>query len=132
MFYNFCIDSTKYQLTDIYISFREAVDSGKEVRIVFCDKSKAFDRVGHTGLLYKLQCIGISGRLLDWFRNYLADRKQRVVINGSTSEFKLVESGVPQFSILGPLLFLISINNIVRELKGIGLQRLSLISEERG
>ena len=64
--------------------------------MAFGDISKAFDRGLHACLLYTLQCIGISGRLLDRFRNYLlADRKQRVVINGSTTEFKLVESGVP-------------------------------------
>ena len=65
-------------------------------RVVFCDISKAFDRVWHDGLLFKLRSIGISGRLRYWFRNYLADRKQRVVINGRTYKFKLVEAGVPQ------------------------------------
>ena len=79
-------------LTYIYNSFCEAFDAGEEVCVIFCDINKAFDRIWHAGLLYELQCIGISGRLNDWFRNYLADRKQRVVINGSTSEFK---SGIP-------------------------------------
>ena len=86
------------------------------MRVVFCDISKAFDRVWHNGLLFKLKSIGISGKLLNWFSNYLADRKQRVVINGNTSEFKLAEAGVPQGSILGPLLLLVYINDIVREL----------------
>ena len=76
-------DSTTYQLIDMYNSFCETVDSGKEVRVVFCDISKAFDRVWHDGLLFKLKSIGISGKLLNWFSNYLADRKQRVVINGN-------------------------------------------------
>ena len=64
-----------------------------------------------TGFGTMVSCLnfGISGRLLNWFRNYLADRKQHVVINGCTSEFKLVEAGVPQGSIIGPLLFLICI-----------------------
>jgi hypothetical protein len=56
-----------------------------EVRVVFCDISKAFDRVWHNGLLTKLKSIGIQGPLLSWIKNYLLDRKQRVVINGCCS-----------------------------------------------
>ena len=83
------------------------------MRAVFCDISKAFDRVWHRGLLYKLRRIGISGSLLSWFANYLKDRKQRVVLPGASSNWSIINAGVPQGSILGPLLFLIYINDIV-------------------
>ena len=93
--------------------FTEAVDNGKEVRAVFCDISKAFDRVWHEGLLYKLRSFGIDGRLLKWFKSYLSHRKQRVVIPGASSEWNYITAGVPQGSVLGPLLFLVYINDIV-------------------
>ena len=97
--------------------FCEAVDSGKEVRVVFCDISKAFDRVWHRGLIHKLRDMGCSESLLKWFTSYLSKRKQRVVLNGLASEWIFITAGVPQGSILGPLLFLVYINDIVNELQ---------------
>ena len=100
-------DSTVNQLTYLYNVFFQALDSGKEVRAVFCDISKAFDRVWHVGLLLKLQAAGVTGKVLDWIKSYLSDRRQRVVIPCGTFDWTSIHAGVSQGSIFGPLLFLV-------------------------
>ena len=98
-------DSTVHQLVYLYNTFCKALNDIKDVRIVFCDQLKAFDRVWHQGLLYKLECIGITGDLLNLFQSYLHRRQQRVIIHGVNSQWGIIPAGVPQGSTLGPMLF---------------------------
>ena len=89
-----------------------------EAQVIFCDISKAFDRVWHAGLIHKLRAAGISVNLLDWFTNYmyLFKRRQRVVLPGVESLWTFIKTGAPQGSILGPFLFLLFINAILNEI----------------
>ena len=109
-------DSTVSQQTYLYNTFCSALDDGKEERVVFCDISKVFDSVWHPGLLHKLKASGVSGTLLDWFENYLSERRQRDVLPGAISDWVYIKAGVPPGSIIGPLLFLIFINDIVNDI----------------
>jgi hypothetical protein len=96
-------DSTINQLLDISNDIGKAIDQGKDLRHI----SKAFDRVWHKGLIFKLHQSVFAGKLLSWLKNYTSNISQRVVINSKSSKWVNLNSGIPEGSVLGPLLFLI-------------------------
>ena len=86
------------------------------VDVIYLDFSKAFDKVDHSVVLEKLRLFGITGKLHRWIKSFLVDRSQTVMVNGFLSNPVHVKSGVPQGSVLGPLLFLILISDIDKEI----------------
>ena len=105
-------DSTEFQLTRLVQHWSTAMDRSQFVGVLFLDIKKAFDRVYLPGLIYKLQSAGVRGNALNWFRNFLLDRRQRTIIGQSVSALEYLHAGVPQGAILSPLLFTLYMNDI--------------------
>ena len=101
-------------LLNVIDNITEQLDSKAFSLGIFIDLWKAFDTIDHNILLKKLEIYGVRGIALNWFRSYLSDRSQLVEIQGTVSSLKKITCGVPQGSILGPLLFILYINDIVQ------------------
>ena len=112
-------DSTINQLISITHLIYSSFDCNPtlDVRSVYLDISKAFDRVWHTGLLFKLRRCGISGNLYNLLQSFLSNRQQRTVLNGKSSTWGSISAGVPKGSVLGPLMLLVYINDLTKDFK---------------
>ena len=109
--------SCETQLLEFVEELTTNLEGGRQTDIIILDFTKAFDQVNHHSLLvHKLQCYDIRGSTITWIANFLSDRRQAVVVDGSCSSYVRVRSGVPQGSILGPCLFLAYINDLPEKL----------------
>ena len=108
--------STTSALCSLTHEWLKELDDGNEICSIFFDLRKAFDSVPHTHLIDQLSCLNLCPHILQWIHSYLSDRSQVVAIGGELSSVKKVVSGVPQGSVLGPLLFTIYINDVVNQI----------------
>ena len=112
-----CISQLLFITQEIHKSFH--CNPHEDIRGVFLDISKAFDKVWHEGLIFKLKTYGVEGKLIMLLENYLKNQNQRVVLNGLNSSWKKMLAVAPQGSVLGALLFLMHINDLPHDISSV-------------
>lgn len=122
--------STTLQLLKILDDWTDAVDNGLEINVVYTDFEKAFDRISHKKLINKLKFYKVNKQLIIWISNYLSNRSFSVSVNGEQSEWFKASSGVPQGSVLGPILFIIYVNDLFDVCKNYNDVKLFLFADD--
>jgi ribonucleases P/MRP protein subunit RPP40 len=105
--------STTHELVDLLHHWYEALDKSQHLRVLFADYSKAFDHLDHSKLIDKLVKLEVPGCLINWLRSFLTQRRERIVVKNAVSDWLSAHGGMPPSSWLGPLVFILFINDLL-------------------